>query len=169
MKTYYLNFFFWKNPTLRRSRKNAPRNSMSFAGLFDIFLFCRMLESIWRKHCILSFDCCVDEKYFVCRHTLIILVYNYVKQIYIYVTCDLHLCNPQHQELKTFKHAAGRCIEEYFVTSNAEEAGNTSADWFISLGVNYVILIWLLRIIIHSYSPWGGYSCNDQPYFHEIG
>ena len=26
------------------------------------------------------------------------------------------------QELKTFKHAAGRCIEEYFVTSNAEEA-----------------------------------------------
>eukprot|EP00434_Breviolum_minutum_P018147 symbB.v1.2.016007.t1/scaffold1208.1/size131501/7 len=27
------------------------------------------------------------------------------------------------QELKTFKHAAGRCIEEYFVTSNAEEVG----------------------------------------------
>lgn len=26
-------------------------------------------------------------------------------------------------ELKTFKHAAGRCIEEYFVTSNAEEVG----------------------------------------------
>ena len=26
------------------------------------------------------------------------------------------------QELKTFKHAAQRCIEEYFVTSNAEEA-----------------------------------------------
>lgn len=27
------------------------------------------------------------------------------------------------QELKAFKHAAGRCIEEYFVTMNAEEVG----------------------------------------------
>ncbi|CAK9010040.1 unnamed protein product [Durusdinium trenchii] len=37
---------------------------------------------------------------------------------------DFHaLLSKTISELKTFKHAAGRCIEEYFVTSNAEEVG----------------------------------------------
>lgn len=153
MKTYYLNFFFWKNPTLRRSRKNAPRNSMSFAGLFDLYFFCAECWKVSEENIAFFLLIVALMRNILCADVHLQYLFTTMLSIYIYVTCDLHLCNPQHQELKTFKHAAGRCIEEYFVSNNAEEAGNTSADWFISLGVNHVILTWLLWIIIHSYSP----------------
>lgn len=44
------------------------------------------------------------------------------------------------QELKTFKHAAGRCMEEYFVTSNAEEVAGIrwvrgQHDMVVELGI----------------------------------
>lgn len=114
---------------------------MAFSLLID-----ELMREIWCADIHLWLIICLVTY----NHIQIHVQYLFTRISSIYGTRDL-LSNP-HQELKTFKHAAGRCIEEYFVTSNAEEAGSTSVDWFIILGglilLYSLVVYWLLYILI---------------------